>query len=45
MSYLLRHSAATKKVALSPQGYVDIADSIKWLEHDIMVQVRLSIEG
>jgi len=35
MSHLLRHTAATEKVAMTSQGYVNMADLIKWLYHDI----------
>jgi len=42
MSYLLRHAAAAEKVAMTPQGYVDIADIIKWLQYDIKVQVTMT---
>jgi len=41
MSYLLRHAATTERVAMSPQGYVNITDLIKWLRHDIKVLVTM----
>jgi len=42
MSYLLRHGAATEAVAMSSQGYVKLADLIKWQYQDIMVHVCMS---
>jgi len=30
MSYLLKHAAYSEKVAMSPQGYVNISELIKW---------------
>jgi len=39
---LLRHAAATEKVAMTSQGYVDIADLIKCLDHDNKVQVTMA---
>jgi len=42
MSHLLRHAAATEKVAMTAQGYVNIADLIKWLHHEIKVHVTMA---
>jgi len=40
--HLLRHAAHTENVAMTAQGYVDIADLITWLNRDIKVQVTLA---
>jgi len=42
MSHLFGHAVATKKVAMTSQGYVNIADLIKWLDHDNKVQVTMA---
>jgi len=42
MSYLLGHVAVTERVDMTPQGYVNIADLIKWLYHDIKVHVTMA---
>jgi len=42
VSHLLRHAAATEKVAMTAQGNMDIADLIKWLHHDIKVQLTMA---
>jgi len=42
MSHLLRHSAATDKVAMTSQGYLNIVDLIKWLYSDIKVHVTMA---
>jgi len=41
MSYLLRHAAYSEKVAMSPQGYVNISELIKWLGRDLNIQVTM----
>jgi len=42
MSHLLRHSATTEKVALTSQGYLNIAHLFKWLYRDIKVHITMA---
>jgi len=38
----IRHGTATEMVAMTPQGYVKIAELIKWLYENIKVHVSMS---
>jgi len=42
MCHLLRHAAHTEKVDMTAQGYVNIADLVMWLNHDIKIQVTMA---
>jgi len=42
ISYLLRHGAKKWDIAISPQGYVSIADITEWLIEDMNVMLEIN---